>query len=105
MGIEALAKKAGMVTEWNAGAASCVWTYGCAGVSAEELKAFAALVAEEEREACANVCEANASTCGEESIMRLILETNAAAIRARSNVVVEADSRGLMREVAPRTEG
>ena len=36
-----------------------------------------------EREACAALLEANAEACRPESTMRLILETNAAAIRAR----------------------
>ena len=46
---------------------------------------FAALVAAAEREACAALLEANGMRCGEESLSRLILETNAAAIRARNN--------------------
>ena len=37
-----------------------------------------------EREACAALLEANGMRCGEESLSRLILETNAAAIRART---------------------
>ena len=37
-----------------------------------------------EREACAVLLEANGMRCGEESLSRLILETNAAAIRART---------------------
>ena len=45
---------------------------------------FAALVAAAEREACAALLEANGMRCGEESLSRLILETNAAAIRART---------------------
>ena len=45
---------------------------------------FAALVAAAEREACAALLEANGMQCGEESLSRLILETNAAAIRART---------------------
>ena len=44
---------------------------------------FAALVAAAEREACAALLEANGMRCGEESLSRLILKTNAAAIRAR----------------------
>lgn len=44
---------------------------------------FAALVAAAERDACAALLEANGMRCGEESLSRLILETNAAAIRAR----------------------
>ena len=43
-----------------------------------------ALVAAAEREACAALLEANGMRCGEESLSRLILETNAAAIRART---------------------
>lgn len=38
--------------------------------------------AKQERESCAVLLDANAQRCGEESMMRLILETNAAAIRA-----------------------
>jgi hypothetical protein len=48
------------------------------------LERFAALVATAEREACAALLEANGMRCGEESLSRLILETNAAAIRART---------------------
>jgi hypothetical protein len=57
MDIKAIAKQAGMVTALNCGAASCVWSEDMAGVSATHLKAFAALVAATEREACAKVCE------------------------------------------------
>ena len=42
------------------------------------------LEVEAERDACAALLEANGMRCGEESLSRLILETNAAAIRARS---------------------
>ena len=49
------------------------------------LERFAALVASAEREACAALLEANGMRCGEESLSRLILETNASAIRARNN--------------------
>jgi hypothetical protein len=49
------------------------------------LERLAALVAAAEREACAALLEANGMRCGEESLSRLILETNAAAIRARGN--------------------
>ena len=42
------------------------------------------LEVEAEREACAALLEANGMQCGEESLSRLILETNAAAIRARN---------------------
>ena len=53
-------------------------------VYVEDLDRFAALVAAAEREACAALLEANGMRCGEESLSRLILETNAAAIRART---------------------
>ena len=52
---------------------------------AGQLERFAALVAAAEREACAALLEANGMRCGEESLSRLILETNASAIRARNN--------------------
>jgi hypothetical protein len=51
----------------------------------EFMARFAALVTAAEREACAALLEANGMRCGEESLSRLILETNAAAIRARGN--------------------
>jgi hypothetical protein len=54
-------------------------------VTMEQIERFAALVAADEREACAALLEANGMRCGEESLSRLILETNAAAIRARNN--------------------
>ena len=43
------------------------------------------LEVEAEREACAALLEANGMRCGKESLSRLILETNAAAIRARGS--------------------
>lgn len=49
----------------------------------ENLERFAALVAAAEREACAKVVDENAKQCG--TAIRLILESNAAAIRARGN--------------------
>jgi hypothetical protein len=52
--------------------------------SDEAIERFAALVAAVEREACAALLEANGMRCGEESLLRLILEANAAAIRART---------------------
>lgn len=61
--IVGLARRSGMVTEWFAGSASCVWTNGCAGVSAEQLTAFAELVALAERERC--ICIAIARRWGE----------------------------------------
>ena len=57
------------------------WTFS---LSANQLEHFAALVAAAERDACAALLEANGMRCGEESLSRLILETNAAAIRART---------------------
>ena len=56
-----------------------------AEMESRKLERFAALVAAAEREACAALLEANGMRCGEESLSRLILETNAAAIRARNN--------------------
>ena len=52
MDIEALAKKAGMITELRSGAASCVWTEGLTAVSADQLIEFANLVAAEVRHDC-----------------------------------------------------
>lgn len=52
------------------------------GVS--QIERFAALVAATEREACAQVVDANAKQCG--TAVRLILESNAAAIRARGQL-------------------
>ena len=49
-----------------------------------ELKNFAYLVAEYEREACAKIVQSNADACGLYSISRRVLESNARAIRARS---------------------
>ncbi len=51
----------------------------------DELERFAALVAAAEREACASIVQANAEACDTYSTARRILESNAAAIRARSN--------------------
>lgn len=59
MDIEKLPREAGMCVEMNSGAASCVWTEGCSGVSAAELQEFAALVVEE----CARVCERSRERC------------------------------------------
>lgn len=44
---------------------------------------FARKLSAVEREACAAILDENAQRCGDESMMRLILETNAEAIRAR----------------------
>ena len=60
------------------------WSFMEAGMESRKLERFAALVAAAEREACAALLEANGMRCGEESLSRLILETNAAAIRART---------------------
>jgi NifU-like protein involved in Fe-S cluster formation len=54
MDIEAIARASGMETDcMNMGAASCVYTDGCQGVSQAQLEAFAALLLGEERERCA----------------------------------------------------
>lgn len=77
-----------MVTELQSGAASCVWTEGLTAVSADQLAAFAALVAEAEREACAKACEdeaVDASVSPEDAAYNTALEHAADAIRMRSN--------------------
>ena len=48
------------------------------------LEKFAALVAAAEREACAEILDRNAQVCRSNSMLRDVLEGNAAAIRARS---------------------
>jgi hypothetical protein len=48
-----------------------------------ELEAFAKLVAEHEREACAKIVEANADACSTDSLAQMYLYSNANAIRAR----------------------
>jgi hypothetical protein len=48
-------------------------------------EAFAKLVAEKEREACANIVEENANKCGVDTVAWMILASNAEAIRARGN--------------------
>ena len=50
----------------------------------EALERFAALVAAAEREACAETLDRNAQVCRSNSMMRYVIEGNAAAIRARS---------------------
>lgn len=85
MYIEAMAKKAGMITELQSGAASCVWTAGLTAVSAGQLEAFARLVAEEEREACAaraaGAIDAELETAEGESlrghVMAAVMRSNA----------------------------
>ncbi len=71
-----------MAEEAGACFEGCYWT-----ATADDLELFAALVTAaakaEEREACAKVVDANAEQCG--TAIRLILESNAAAIRARGN--------------------
>jgi hypothetical protein len=44
---------------------------------------FAKLVAEHEREACANIVEENANKCGVDTVAWMLLASNAEAIRAR----------------------
>ena len=50
-----------------------------------EIERFAALVAQAEREACAQIVERNASACRAHSELHDILRANAAAIRARGD--------------------
>ncbi len=47
------------------------------------LENFAKLVAEKEREACANIVEENANKCGVDTVAWMLLASNAEAIRAR----------------------
>ena len=61
--------------DWN----STAWVF-----ADETLEAFAKLVAEKEREACAKILDANAMACNT-PIMRSLLQANATAIRARGN--------------------
>ena len=49
----------------------------------DDLMRFAKLVAEKEREACANLVDENASRCGVDTIAWVLLSSNAQAIRAR----------------------
>ena len=49
----------------------------------EELERFAELVAAAEREACAQIVERNAAACDNHAMLRDVLMSNAAAIRAR----------------------
>ena len=84
MDIEALAKKAGMITELRSGAASCVWTAGLTAVSADQLIAFAELVAAEEREACAKVCDRHAAATWNDD-RKTQARLDATEIRERSN--------------------
>jgi len=53
-------------------------------VSLQDLERFAAIVSATEREACASLVQSNAEACDTFSTSRRILESNAAAIRARS---------------------
>ena len=55
-----------------------VW-YICQG----QLQTFAKLVAQHEREACANIVELNADACRSDGVAQMILKSNAEAIRAR----------------------
>ena len=55
------------------------------GIYSEALVAFAKLVAEKEREACAEILDANAMACNS-PIMRSLLQSNAQAIRVRGQV-------------------
>jgi len=48
-----------------------------------ELKVFAKLVAEAERNECAKLVELNADACRSDGVAQMILKSNAEAIRAR----------------------
>ena len=51
----------------------------------ETVERFAALVAAAEREACAQIVERNAAACDNHAMLRDVLMSNAAAIRARGD--------------------
>jgi hypothetical protein len=53
------------------------------GVYMKALERFAALVRADEREACAALVQSNAEACDTYSMARIVLDGNAAAIRAR----------------------
>ena len=55
------------------------------GIYSEALVAFAKLIAEAEREACAEILDTNAMACNS-PIMRSLLQSNAQAIRVRGQV-------------------
>ena len=57
-------------------------TYTIGNIYVEHFVAFAKLVAEKEREACAKILDANAMACNT-PIMRSLLQANATAIRSR----------------------
>ena len=75
-----MAMEAGMDIDDESSAFGAIFT-----AEPSDLERFAALVAAKakakEREACAQIVDANAERCG--TVIRLILESNAAAIRAR----------------------
>jgi hypothetical protein len=50
------------------------------------LERFAALVAAAEREACAELVQANANACDPGSVIQVYLASNAAAIRAKQSL-------------------
>ena len=63
---------------WEVDGVEPVYAY-----TADQMREYAKQAVEAEREACAALLESNGAACGEESLTRLVLETNAAAIRAR----------------------
>ena len=77
------AYRTGIDAAWDAFRANGLHPDGKTSL-ADMIAKHTALVAAAEREACAALLEANGMRCGEESLSRLILETNAAAIRART---------------------
>ena len=68
---------------WTLSGYGGTWT-GAMRLLEEYVKRKVERAVKAEREACAALLEANGMRCGEESLSRLILETNAAAIRART---------------------
>lgn len=78
--IKALALECGLCDKDLSGDGDLMTDYGDATAS---VLGFAYALIAAEREACAVLLDENAQRCSDESMMRLILETNASAIRAR----------------------
>lgn len=71
-----MAKKCGAYPASNVDGALLFW-------SKLQVEAFAKLVVEKEREACAMIVEENANRCGVDTVAWMLLASNAQAIRAK----------------------
>lgn len=76
--IIAMAREAGL--ENYGPTPSAPYSYG---IFVDCVERFVALVAKHEREACAQIIDANAAACANNSMLQDVLRGNAAAIRAR----------------------